>query len=184
MPSSDGPAPVAVLIAGSPGAQSSSRRVAELLLQSPPLAHFEDVTIELASLPADGLLARGDAAEITAALAEVERADLVVIATPIYRATYTGLLKSFFDLMPTDFLVGKVCVGVATGAGAGHRLAIDHGIRPLVASLGGLTAAAGIYATSDALEDGTPSEDLAREIAGAAAEVAALATRGQRTTGA
>lgn len=166
----------AVLIAGSPGAQSSSRRIGELVLQAPPLEAFETMTIELASLPADALLARGEDAAVTSALAEVERADIVVVATPIYRATYSGLLKAFFDLMPTDFLVGKVCVAVATGAGSGHRLAIDHGIRPLVASLGGLTAAAGIYATSDDLPDGSPTDSLAAAITRAATEAASLAS--------
>ncbi len=108
------------------------------------------------------------------ALALVGRARVVVVATPVYRATYTGLLKTLFDLMPEGLLSGKVCVPIATAAAPGHLLAVDHGLRPLIASLRGLSTAAAIYATPDDFVDAEPSEELRARIARAAEEAMRL----------
>ncbi len=170
--------PLALGISGSPSPDSSSRRVASAVLQRLDGRGFETRTVDLAELPADVLLARPDGGEgdaaVRAALEAVERASVLVVSTPIYRATYTALLKTIFDLMPQDALSGKVAVLIATGYGAGHLLAIDHGLRPLIASLGGLSAATGIYATADHFDDGNPNPALDGRIVQAAVEAAAL----------
>ena len=88
---SDGP--LAVLSPGSPAAQSSSRRVAALLLARPALAMFEYTAVELSELRAEALLARDQAAEVDEALATVEPPDLIVMAAmllSVKRATQGG----------------------------------------------------------------------------------------------
>ena len=169
------PQPLAIGISGSPSATSRSRLLVERVLR--PLAEHGWATdlIDLASLPAEPLLARGEHPQVSDALASVGEARVIVIGTPVYRATYTGLLKSFFDLMPADFLVGKVAVLIATGAGPGHLLAIDHGLRPLVASLGGLSTSTSVYATGEDFVDEAPGPQLAEQLMRAAGEAARIA---------
>ena len=97
---------------------------------------------------------------MTAALDAVLAARIVVAGTPIYRATYSGLLKAFFDLLPQDSLRGKIGVAIATGHAAEHALAIDHGLRPLFASLGAIVVATGVYGTSAAFANGVPGPEI------------------------
>src|SRR5262245_13055297 len=78
---------------------------------------------DLDSLPADGLLGRAAAPAVDAALEAVVAADLLLVATPIYRATYSGLLKVFFDLLPADALAGSVAIPIGVGGSPGHQLA-------------------------------------------------------------
>lgn len=145
-----------VAISGSPRAPSKSKTLAELVLRAFVAEGFETQLIDVASLPADALLARAPAAEFDAAVTAVGAAQIVVAASPTYRALYTGALKAFFDLMPQAHLAAKVCVPVLTAASPVHFLAIDHGFAPLFASLEGITAP-GVYATDDQFTDGAPS---------------------------
>jgi FMN reductase len=132
--------------------------------------------IDLAQLPADGLLARAKVPEVEEALALVGEARVLVLGTPIYRAAYSGQLKAFFDLLPQAALGGTVAGLIATGAVANHALAIDHALRPLVASLGGLSAAPSIYATDETFPAGVAAlpEALATAVAELAAELSRL----------
>src|SRR5579859_1941730 len=108
--------------------------------------------IKLAELPADALLGRGHDPGVDAALARVTETRLLVVGTPIYRASYTGQLKAFFDLLPRAALSGCAVGLIATGGIRDHALAVDHALRPLVASLEGLSAAHAVYATDADLE--------------------------------
>ena len=60
------------------------------------------------------------------------QADAFVFGSPIYRATYTGALKNFFDLMPVEAMLGKVAGLVATGGSLHHYLALDFAFRPIM----------------------------------------------------
>ncbi|HET7249352.1 MAG TPA: NAD(P)H-dependent oxidoreductase [Gemmatimonadales bacterium] len=150
-------------ISGSPSPVSKSRVLVETAL-----AAFgrgaETTLIDLAALPADALLGRGTVPEVAAALESVARAGIVVVGTPVYRATYSGLLKVFFDLMAPESLVGKVGVPLVSGQSRGHALAVDHGLRPLFASLGATVVSAGVYATPDQFQDGVPGPELRQAV--------------------
>jgi FMN reductase len=111
--------------------------------------------LDLLALPADALLARRKDPLVDTAITQASQAGILVLGTPIYRASYTGQLKAFLDLFPQDALFDSVVGLIATGAGSSHTLAIDHGLRPLVASLRGLTAAQAIYVTDAQLPDKT-----------------------------
>ncbi|HKW41477.1 MAG TPA: NAD(P)H-dependent oxidoreductase [Gemmatimonadales bacterium] len=162
-------------VSGSPSATSKSRVLVEHALDC--LAERGAVTqlVDLALLPAEALLGRGTAPAVTAALEATLRAGIVVAGTPVYRATYSGLLKLFFDLLPQDSLVGKVGVPIVTGHGAAHALSLDHGMRPLFASLGATVIAGGVYATSAQFPDGKPHADLLQAVERAVREALALA---------
>jgi FMN reductase len=147
----------AVAISGSPSTTSRSR----LLLQhAATRLQSEGVAvqlIDLAALPADDLLARTRSSAISEALARVASSQIVVASTPVYRASYSGLLKVFFDLLPPSALAGKVALGIASGGASGHQLVLDHALRPLFASVGALTTASGIYAVDAQFDANGPT---------------------------
>lgn len=71
------------------------------------------------------------------------------MATPIYKAAYTGMLKLFLDLLPQDGLRGKVVLPLATGGSQSHLLALDYALRPVLASMSARAILSSIYATSE-----------------------------------
>jgi len=162
-------------VSGSPSAASKSRRVLEDVLTSLGEVGASTTLVDLAALPADALLGRRTSADVQEALASVASADVVAVSTPVYRATYSGLLKVFCDLFAPGALVGKVAIPIATGGGPAHALCIDHGLRPLLASVGGVVVSAGIYGTDAEFADGVPNATLAGRVRLAAGEALALA---------
>jgi FMN reductase len=155
----------AVAISGSPRAPSRSRLLAELALQelAPPRGTCDTTLVDVATLPAEALLARVTAPEIDEAIAAVGRAQIVVASTPTYRALYTGALKAFFDLMPQSHLAAKVCIGLQTGGSPAHALAPEHGLRPLFASLEGVPFAV-LYATDAQFTEAGPDDDVRQRL--------------------
>jgi FMN reductase len=141
-------------VAGSPSALSRSRALLDAALTALERRGVAASRVDLARLPADALLGRRADPAVAAALATVVAARILVVSTPIYRATYSGLLKVFFDLLAPEALEGKVAIPIATGGSAAHLLAVDHGLRPLLASLGAVTVATGIYGTDAQFADG------------------------------
>lgn len=110
--------------------------------------------ITLRDLPAQALVRAdtGDTA-LVAAINLVERADLVVIATPIYKAAYSGLLKLFLDVLPQDALRGKTVLALASGGSPGHLLALDYALKPVLAALGARHILDALYAVDKQLVD-------------------------------
>ena len=162
-------------ISGSPSGTSRSRALVEHTLACFKARGASIELVDLATLPADALLGRGTAPALTTALENTTRARIVVAGTPVYRATYSGLLKLFFDLLPQDSLVSKIGVPIATGHAAAHMLAVDHGLRPLFASLGATVVAAGVYGTSAQFQDGKPAAELVQAVDRAVREAWTLA---------
>src|SRR5204862_8366052 len=109
------------------------------------------------------------------AIAVLTAAQVVVVATPVYRASYSGLLKVFFDLLAEDALADRVAVPIAVGGGAGHLLAIDHSLRPLLTSLGATVVPGGVYGTPDGFADGGPNAALLERVDRAVVEAVSLA---------
>ena len=94
-------------------------------------------TVRIRDLPAQALLT-ADAndpqiAEVVEALAQ---ADGVVVASPVYKAAYSGVLKTLLDLLPQFALADKVVLPVVTGGSPAHVLALDYALRPVLSSLG------------------------------------------------
>jgi len=84
-------------------------------------------------------------AAVVALYEAVFAAQVLVIATPVYKASYTGLLKHFLDLIDPQQLQGKVVVLAATGGSDHHALVIEHQLRPLLGFFGAYTVPTGLY---------------------------------------
>jgi FMN reductase len=80
-------------------------------------------------------------------LGAVEQADILVVTTPVYRGSYTGLFKHFFDFIHQDALIDKPVLLAATGGSERHALMIDHQLRPLFSFFQARTLPLGVYAT-------------------------------------
>jgi FMN reductase len=91
---------------------------------------------------------------VDAALSLVTHSDLLVVATPVFKGTYTGLLKSFLDWLPHRGLDGVVAVPLTVMAASVHSLAADVHLRPLLVELGATVPTASVVLTEDQLADG------------------------------
>jgi FMN reductase len=93
-------------------------------------------TLRVRDLPAQALLhAQFDDPRIRDSLARLEDADALVVATPVYKAAFSGLLKAWLDLVPQYGLRGKVVLPLATGGSIAHALALDYALRPVLTSM-------------------------------------------------
>lgn len=131
--------------------------------------------IDLVDLPADALLGRRNDQAVDDAIAAASTAGVLVLATPVYRATYSGALKAFLDRFPTDALAQTVVVLAATAASPAHFLALDTGGRAAVASLGGWTVPTVVYATAADFTDGIPNPSLLDVLRAALGQARSLA---------
>ena len=107
----------------------------------------EGRVVDLVGLDPAGLLGVTPDANVSTLLEEIGAARPLVLVTPIYRATYSGILKVLFDQFAPDALRDVPCILAATAGSPAHELALDTGFRSLVASLGGWTVPTVIYAT-------------------------------------
>ena len=105
-------------------------------------------TISVRELPAEALLhAQFDHPLIRQALHEVHEAQVVLVATPIYKAACSGILKAFLDLLPQDGLRDKTIVPLATGGSIAHLLALDYALKPVLSVLGARDILDPVFAT-------------------------------------
>ncbi|MDF2865015.1 MAG: NADPH-dependent reductase [Achromobacter mucicolens] len=103
-------------------------------------------------------------------LVAVEQADVLVVATPVYRGSYTGLFKHFFDFIHQDALIDKPVLLAATGGSQRHALVIDHQLRPLFSFFQARTLPLGIYATDEDFADYRLQNDALIQRAGLAVQ--------------
>lgn len=137
-----------LLIAGSPSERSRSAALLEEVTLRLRGRAAEIERLHIRDLSPQALLL-GDAEHRTVAAAcnQVERARAVVIATPVYKAAYSGVLKVFLDLLPQTALRNKVVLPIATGGSPHHMLALDYALRPVLQSLSARHILPGVYAT-------------------------------------
>jgi FMN reductase len=141
-----------IAVVGNPKANSRTRAAAELVVErltgAPP-----DRVVDVIDLGA-GLLGWGDPA-VEDAVAAVRAAEVAVVASPTYKATYTGLLKLFLDQFATaEGLAGVVAVPVMLGAGPAHALAPELLLKPVLVEVGATCPTPGLY-----LSDATYADD-------------------------
>ena len=142
-----------LLLGGSPHIPSSSSRLLLHIGEQLALHGHTYSKLDVRDLPARALLqADYSDADIAGAVRAVAEADAIVIATPIYKASYTGLLKAFLDLLPQDGLAGKLVLPLATGGGHAHTLALDYALRPVLHALGAKQVFTSIYANAQQLD--------------------------------
>jgi len=105
--------------------------------------------------------------EAAQALDAVENCDLLVVTTPTYRATYTGLFKHFFDFIGQDALAGTPVFLSAIGGNDSHSLSIDHQLRPLFAFFRAVSLPEGVFAENAEFDGRTAGESLRTRISAA-----------------
>ncbi|HFK2920047.1 TPA: FMN reductase [Stenotrophomonas maltophilia] len=124
--------------------------IGEQVPSSPELVELGQLAPQLA-----GALWRPQLPEaVERQLLAVEQADVLVVATPVYRGSYTGLFKHFFDFIDQDALVDTPILLAATGGSERHALVIDHQLRPLFSFFQARTLPLGVYATDRDFADG------------------------------
>ena len=137
-----------LLIAGSPSERS---RTAALLEATGARLQGRGVEVEHLRVrnlsPQALLLADFGHPSILKAQRRVAEASVLVIATPVYKAAYSGILKVFLDVLSQTALKGKTVLPLATGGSPHHMLALDYALRPVLQSLGAKNILPGIYAT-------------------------------------
>ena len=138
-----------VIVVGNPKPASRTRQAAELVVER-LTGEPATTVIELADL-GTALLAWGDP-DVVAAKQAVFEADLVVFATPTYKATYTGLLKLFLDQFAAGELHGTVAVPLMLGGSPHHSLAGELTLKPVLSEIGCSCPTPALYLLDSAWE--------------------------------
>jgi FMN reductase len=143
--------------------------------------HGEQTRIEVLELRdlahdlTNNLLTGFPSGDLEAALETVQRADAVIAVTPIFSASYSGLFKTFFDVLEADSLAGKPVLIAATAGTARHSLALEFALRPLFAYLKAVVVPTAVFgATEDFGSKDATSASLAERVERAARELADL----------
>lgn len=126
-----------VTVGGSPAVPSRCAAALSAVRRSMTGAGFSTAAIEVRELDAEGLVwARFDEPTVRTAIDAVQESRALVVATPVYKAAYSGLLKTFLDLLPPGSLAGKTVLPVATAGSLAHCLALDYALKPVLGALG------------------------------------------------
>lgn len=178
-----------VVIAAGLSVPSSTRLLADLLgdaVERSVEARGAEVDIEVVELRplahalADHLLTGFPSGDLVTALDKVHRADGLVVVTPVFAASYSGLFKTFFDVLEDGALDGTPVLVAATAGTARHSLVLDHALRPLFAYLHAVVVPTGVFAATD--DFGGRDGVLQKRVERAAGELAALVADDSRTT--
>jgi len=143
------------VVVGNPKPRSRTREVAVAVGAAAAgpagLAGAEQVVVDLADLGPQ--LFDWSSPDVRAAVDAVAGCPLVVVASPTYKASYSGLLKSFLDWFGTTGLSGVTVVPVMVGAGQQHALAVEVHLRPVLVEIGATVPTRGLFVTEEQLEE-------------------------------
>lgn len=137
------------------------------------LGEVEVTHVELRDLAhqlTDHLLTGFPGPELSRAIAEVGAADGIIAVTPVFSASYSGLFKTFFDVLEQGLMDGKPVLIAATAGTPRHSLVLDHALRPLFAYLHAVVVPTGVFAATDDFATG----GLDARVTRAAGELAVL----------
>ncbi|MFI9563377.1 FMN reductase [Streptomyces rishiriensis] len=165
-----------VVVSAGLSVPSSTRLLADRLAQAvqrqtavdAEVVELRDLAVEIAHNFTNGFAG----GKLAAALEAVTDADGLIVVTPVFSASYSGLFKSFFDVLDQEALAGKPVLIAATGGSARHSLVLEHALRPLFSYLRAVVVPTAVYAAS---ED-WGAQGLPGRIERAAGELASLMT--------
>lgn len=150
-----------VSLGGSPSLRSRSAVLLEYSQRWLERLGIEVVRYQIRDFAAEDLLhARFDSPQIQHFSAQVARADGLLVATPVYKASFSGALKTVLDLLPERALQHKVVLPMASGGSAAHMLALDYALKPVLAALKAQEMLHGVYAEDNQIsyaEGDTPA---------------------------
>lgn len=148
-----------VLINGNHKKQSRLSGVQQYILDYFTKAQVQVQSIFVHDLPAEDLIkANFSSEEVKQANLLVADADFIIILTPIYKASFSGILKTYLDLLPQKVLVGKKVIPVAVGGSLAHLLALEYTLKPVLSVLGATEIFNSVYIVDnqiERLEDGS-----------------------------
>ena len=147
-----------VTLGGSPSQRSRSGVLLDHAKRWLNQQGVEVVSYQVRDFPAEDLLhARFDSPKIVDLLQQIENADGLVIATPVYKASFSGALKTVLDLLPERALSHKVVLPIATGGSIAHMLAVDYALKPVLSALKAQEMLHGIFAEDSQIAYGEGS---------------------------
>ncbi|MCW2761200.1 MAG: hypothetical protein JWR85_1401 [Marmoricola sp.] len=173
---------IAVITAGL-SEPSSTRLLADLLAEATRAAlerggrtaEVEIVELRpLAHAITDALLTGFPTGDLAAAIETVAAADAVIAVTPVFSASYSGLFKTFVDVLEPGTLDGKPVLVAATAGSARHSLVLDHALRPLFGYLHAVVVPTGVFAASEDWGTNGAAGALRERVDRAAGELADL----------
>lgn len=155
-----------VVINGTPSLVSRINAVIEHAEADLVRRGFEVDRINVAELPPEDLIqTKFESEAIVKANGLVAEADAVVVVSPVYKASYTGVLKTFLDLVPQKGLAGKVVLPLFMGGSLAHLLSIDYALKPVLSVLGARYILGGVYAVdSQVVRDDQGQVHVAEEL--------------------
>jgi FMN reductase len=169
---------------------SSTRLLADQLAAATDRAlrlDGEDVAIEVVELRdlahalTDNLLTGFPSGALADAVRRVEEADAVIAVTPVFKASYSGLFKTFFDVLEDGVLDGRPVLLAATAGTTRHSLVLDFAMRPLFAYLKADVVPTAVFAASEDFGTGGATGALSARVERAGRELAHLVLGRQRT---
>lgn len=142
-----------VVLSGSPSTASRTAALTDYLAERLRQRGHEVRVVRIRDLPADALIG-ADPSEpaIADVVAAIKAADGLLVASPVYKAAYTGVLKTLLDLLPHMAFAGKAVLPLLTGSGQVHSLALDYALRPVLSALGAYPVLPGIFVVDKDIE--------------------------------
>lgn len=143
------------VVVGNPKPESRTLEAGKLLAAK--IEDDEPFVVDIATL-GDGLFGWGSD-QVKATIAAVCSCDIAIFASPTYKSSYTGVLKMFLDLIPSDGLAGVVAVPLMLGAGPGHALAPELSLKPILVELGATCPTKALYLLESEYADGVRMDE-------------------------
>ena len=158
---------------------SSTRLLADLLARATVEALGGDAEVDVIELRplahplADRLLTGFSTGDLADAERTIAGADGVIAVTPVFSASYSGLFKTFFDVLEPGTLDGTPVLVAATAGTARHSLVLEHALRPLFSYLHAVVVPTAVFAASEDWGSGGAGDAVSRRVERAAGELAA-----------
>ncbi|WP_045836570.1 NADPH-dependent FMN reductase [Hyphomicrobium sp. 99] len=149
--------PTVLVVSSSPSEKSKTAALAQYVTDHLSSIAMDARHLRLRELPPAALV-RADTSDpaIAEAAALLKSADGAVLVTPTYKASYSGLLKIFLDLLPQYALAGKAILPLATGGTLAHALMLDYALRPVLHSLGARHCVQGHFVIESVIDPASP----------------------------
>lgn len=142
-----------VTISGSPSPSSRSSAILDYAKELSAKHGLGAASITVRDLsPEDLVYGNFESLELKKLQLLIEQAQAVIISTPVYKSSYTGVLKALLDLMPQYAFAGKTILPIVTGGTINHLLSIDYAIKPLFSAMGATHILRGVYIVSSQIQ--------------------------------
>ena len=150
-----------LLISGSPSARSRSGALLQYAAERLRSEGFSTELISVRDYPAEDLiLGKHESPSFAETKRLVAEARGLIVATPVYKAAYTGSLKALLDILPAQALRNKTVLPIATGGSPAHLLVLDYALKPVLGALGASDILQGVYVIDEQIQLGTNGDLL------------------------